>query len=70
MPPPAGLSPLYMIMKLAQSPEDARTVVEAVAAVRTCRIRRGNAGAFDPRICAMFTKVGPHWRPSCSLAAP
>ena len=56
-----------MIMKLAQSPEDARTVVEAVAAVRTCRIRRGNAGAFDPRICAMFTKVGGS---CCSLAAP
>ena len=46
-----------MLMKLSQSREDARTVVDAIAAVRTCFIRQGKAKAFDSRLSALFTKV-------------
>jgi len=44
-------------MKLSQTREDARTVVDAVGAVRTCFIRQGKTKAFDSRLAALFTKV-------------
>ena len=56
--PCLGVGPLYMLMKLAQSQEDARTVVDAIGAVRTCLIRQGKVEAFDSRLAALFTKVG------------
>ncbi|GAX76899.1 hypothetical protein CEUSTIGMA_g4345.t1 [Chlamydomonas eustigma] len=52
-----GDGPLFMIMKLSQTREDARTCLDAVSAVRANRIRRGSVQAFDPRLCAMFTQM-------------
>ena len=50
-------APVYMIMKLAQNTEDARTVVDAIAAVRGAFIRKGRYGAFHPKLCANFTQM-------------
>ena len=53
----SGVGPLFMIMKLAQSREDARIVVDALAAVRSSLIRAGKIEAFDSRLAALFAKV-------------
>ena len=50
-------APLYMIMKLAESREDARTVVDAVAAVRGCLVTQGRFSLFDPKLCSLFTHM-------------
>lgn len=50
-------APLYMIMKLADTREDARTAVDAVAAVRGSFIRKGRFSPFDSKLCALFTHM-------------
>ncbi|KAG1656329.1 hypothetical protein FOA52_006661 [Chlamydomonas sp. UWO 241] len=51
------LGPLYMITKLAASRGDARTVIDAVAAVRTARARAGRVAPMPTRLCADFVAM-------------
>ena len=46
-----------MIMKLARSPDEARTAMDALLAVRTALAKGGRVRSFNDRLCTMFVKV-------------
>lgn len=49
--------PLFQIFKLAASPEEARVAVNAVAAVRTAAMRKGDVERFKDKLGAAFVKM-------------
>lgn len=50
-------APLYQACKLATSPEDARVVLNAFAAVRTAAVRKGQVGRVDAKLAAEFVRM-------------
>ena len=56
----ADVGALFMLMKLARTPEDARVVLGTVQVVRGCRARHMDTEAFPDRMCALFVKVRGH----------
>lgn len=50
----AADAPLFRIFKLASSPEEARVALNAVAAVRTAAMRKGDVERFSEQLAAAF----------------
>lgn len=46
-----------MLIKLADTRDDARMVLDAIAAVRTALARKGNLAPLQPQLCALIPKV-------------
>ena len=55
--PPAGVDALYMICKLAATPQDARVALNAFAAVRASLVRQGRVAPYDTRLAVAFVHV-------------
>lgn len=49
-----AVAPLFRIFKLASSPEEARVALNAVAAVRTAAMRKGDVERFSDQLAAAF----------------
>ena len=54
---PPGSEPIKVLCLLAHTPEDARLVMAAVAAVRSCAAKQLSLAPFDEKICRAFTQV-------------